>query len=173
MTEKSHEPTERRRDELFRFIVESASEYAIFSTDLDGRITTWNAGAERLLGFSEDEILGGDARIIFTPEDREQGVPEREMRKAIETGRAEDKRWHLRKDGGRLWADGYLMPLKDDAGSVAGFVKVVRDRTAEKQAEIRYRQGEERFRLMVESLTDYALFTVNAENRVTTWNAGA
>src|SRR5215213_9213970 len=97
MTEKSPDETSRQGDELFRLIVESAREYAIFTTDLDGRVTTWNVGAERLLGYPEGEILGQDARIIFTPEDRERGVPEREMQEALKSGRAEDMRWHARK----------------------------------------------------------------------------
>jgi PAS domain S-box-containing protein len=110
MTEESPDEALPPDDELFRLIVESAHEYAIFATDLDGLVTTWNAGAERLLGYSEGEALGQHARLIFTPEDRERGVPEREMRAALEAGRAEDMRWHLRRDGGRFWADGYLIP---------------------------------------------------------------
>src|SRR3954469_24916714 len=173
MTEESPDEALRLGQEIFRLIIESAREYAIFTTDLDGRVATWNAGAERLLGYDEAEILGRDARAIFTPEDRERGVPELEMRKALETGRAEYLRWRLREDGSRFWADGYLMPLKDEAGRARGFVKIVRDRTAEKRAEMEYRRGEQRFRLMVESLIDYALFTVDSGNRVATWNAGA
>src|SRR3954453_15397713 len=109
MSKGSPDRTSRQDDELFRCIVESAREYAIFSTDLDCRVTSWNAGAERLFGYEEARILGQDARVIFAPEDREGGVPEREMEKALEAGRAADMRWHLREDGSRFWADGYLM----------------------------------------------------------------
>ena len=173
MSEKPAEVSPREGDELYRLIVESAREYAIFTTDDEGRIATWSAGAERILGYKEAEVLGQDARIIFTPEDRERGVPEQEMRTALETGRGEDMRWHVRKGGSRFWADGDMMPLKDEQGRARGFVKIVRDRTAEKRAETRYRESEERFRLMVESATDYVIFTTDLENRVTTWNTGA
>src|SRR3954464_4567611 len=92
-------------DEVFRLMVESARDYAIFTTDGQGRVTTWNAGAERVLGFREEEIVGKDVRIIFTPEDNERGRADSEMDEALKTGRAEDRRWHLHRDGHRLWAD--------------------------------------------------------------------
>ncbi len=123
------------REELFRHMVASAKDYAIFSTDFERRITTWNTGAERLMGWSEPEILGQPADIIFTPEDRERAHPAREAEKALSSGRAENIRWHVRKDGSRFWGDGLMLPLKDDAGIVQGFVKLFRDRTAELLAE--------------------------------------
>src|SRR3954469_11912342 len=129
MAEVSPDGALQQGEELFRNIVESAREYAIYTTDLRGRVVTWNAGAEQVLDYTEADMLGQDIGIIFTPEDRERGVPEQEMRASLESGRAEDMRWHVRKGGGRLWADGYLMPLKDRAGNAQGFVKVLRDRT--------------------------------------------
>ena len=129
--------TERRRNETalrageerLRLIVENARDYAIFSLDLGRRFTTWNSGAERILGFREAEVLGHSGDLIFTEEDRAAGVPERETRTALETGRAADDRFHLRKDGSRFWASGVMMSMRDDAGAAIGFVKILRDQT--------------------------------------------
>ena len=125
----------RERDELYRYIVESAIDYAIFSADPDRYIASWNVGCERLMGWSEDEAVGQSADMIFTPEDRDRGIPDKEANKAVAEGRAENKRWHLRKDGSRFWGDGLMLQLKDVAGNVRGFLKIFRDRTAEVEAE--------------------------------------
>lgn len=135
--------------ELFGRIVESATDFAIFTTDPNHAVTSWNVGAERLFGFVEGEIIGRSADVIFTPEDRVAGAPEDERRRARADGRAEDDRWHVRKDGSRFWASGLLMPLE---GSAAGFVKIVRDRTERHRAEERLRESEERFRLLATSI---------------------
>jgi PAS domain S-box-containing protein len=121
--------------ERYRVIVEAATSYAIFTVDMQGVVTTWNAGAEKMLGFSEAEMAGRDFRIIFTPEDIEAGQPEAEMRAAEAEGQALDERWHLKKGGESFWANGLLMPLKDDAGQTRGFLKVVRDMTEQKNLE--------------------------------------
>jgi PAS domain S-box-containing protein len=115
-------------------IVESATEYAIFAIDLDGNIATWNTGARNVLGYEDDDIVGWNVSHIFTSEDRSRNSPEEEMRTAFETGRAEDKRWHVRKDGSRFWANGVLMPLRDDAGTINGYVKILRDETMQMEA---------------------------------------
>jgi PAS domain S-box-containing protein len=115
-------------------MVESVRDYAIFATDREGRVVSWNTGAERIFGFTEAEIIGQHGSIIFTNEDREKGVPETELRTAELEGRAEDERWHVRKDGSRFWASGTVTPLKDEAGRLRGFVKVARDNTERKQA---------------------------------------
>lgn len=125
----------RRSEERFRLMVESAVEYAIFSMDRDGLITSWNTGAERLLGYSEDEIVGQRADIIFTREDREKKAPGREIGKALVSGEADDERWHVRKDGSKFWASGQVMPMVDQDGEVRGFVKILRDYTGRKRAE--------------------------------------
>ncbi|ACA17002.1 signal transduction histidine kinase [Methylobacterium sp. 4-46] len=119
----------------YRLAVESARDYAIFTTDLTGRITGWNTGAEGLLGWSEAEALGQPLNLIFTPDDDRAAIAEAEMRLAVTEGRAEDDRWHQRRDGSRFWANGVMMPLRDDAGALAGFLKILRDRTAQKKAE--------------------------------------
>ncbi|WP_229454520.1 ATP-binding protein [Nostoc sp. CHAB 5715] len=119
-------------------MIESAREYAIFTLDLDNRVTSWNSGAQRLLGYSEAEILGQSGRIIFTPEDNEQGKSERELHIALTEGQAENKRWHIRKDGSRFWGTGFVMPLQNGDDVMHGFIKIMRDETAQRQAEERF-----------------------------------
>ena len=137
--------TERRRarDELresearFRMLVESAHDFAIFMLDWDGRVVSWNQGAQRVTGHREQEILGQPAAVLFTPEDRAAGIPEKEMRRASETGRALDERWHVRKDGTRFWASGVLTVARDPLGTPQGFVKIMRDQTERKETDAR------------------------------------
>lgn len=131
---KQAEEALRQSEARFRLMVESAKEYAIFTLDLDGRITSWNSGAERLLGYQEAEIIGCKGRIIFTPEDNDQEKAEQEMQTALTEGRAENERWHVRKDGSRFWASGLMMPLQNEAGNTQGFVKIMQDKTQSRQA---------------------------------------
>jgi two-component system CheB/CheR fusion protein len=121
-------------EERFRLIVDNAREFAIFSMDLQRRITTWNSGAGRLLGYSEEEVMLQPSDIIFTPEDRAAGAPEMEARVALRDGRATDERWHVRKDGSRFWASGVLMAMQGPGGAVVGLVKIFRDQTAARTA---------------------------------------
>src|SRR4051812_22896086 len=100
------------KGELFERIVESATDYAIFTMDPNGLVTSWNVGAERVLGYAEGEIVNRSADVIFTPEDRAAGAAEGERVQAFAAGRAEDERWMMRKDGSRFWASGLVMPLK-------------------------------------------------------------
>ena len=123
----------RRGDERMRLILESAIDYAIFTVDRAGIVTSWNSGAERLLGYGEDEIVGRDGRIIFTAEDIERKAPEREIETARMQGRAENERWHVRKDGSRFWGSGLMMPLSNDPER--GFLKIMRDDTKRRRAE--------------------------------------
>jgi PAS domain S-box-containing protein len=129
----------REREERLHLILDSATDYAIFTTDLNRRITSWNAGAERVLGWAESEIIGRCIDVIFTPEDRAAGRPERETAIALAEGRADNERWHLRKDGTRFWASGQAMPLRDpEAGSdapVLGILTIMRDHTERREAE--------------------------------------
>ena len=123
--------------DLFHLVVENVEDFAVFMTDTEGRVVSWNPGVGRVLGYTEEEFIGQHASVIFTPEDRELGVPEWEMRTAAAEGRAQDKRWHVRRDGSRFWADGLLMLLRDEAGGVHGFAKIMRDDTERKEAEER------------------------------------
>jgi PAS domain S-box-containing protein len=137
---------------LCQTILESTSDYAILAIDPQARVTSWNAGAANLLGWGEAEALGLDSRLLFTPEDRERGAPEAEIAKATAESRAEDERWHMRKDGSRFWGSGLLVPLR--GGPERGFLKVMRDRTAERRAEMALQASETRFHSMVERISD-------------------
>jgi PAS domain S-box-containing protein len=121
--------------ELLRLVVECATDYAIFALDPAGRVTLWSTGAERMLGYTEDEMLGRDAAVIFTPEDIAAGAADLEMRTALITGRAENERWHVRKDRSRFWASGLLHTLRHEQGEPIGFVKIMRDFTERRRFE--------------------------------------
>ena len=121
--------------ELLNIWMETVRDYAIFLVDLDGCVTTWNVGAERILGYAENEVVGSPLARFFTPEDRDKGVPEWELRNAKDHGRASDDRWHVRKDGSRFWCSGMLMAVRDEQSSVRSYVKVMRDLTERKLME--------------------------------------
>lgn len=128
----------RESQEHLHLIFDSARDYAIYTLDLAGRVTSWNPGAQHLLGWSEAEMLGRATDALFTPEDRAaDGVPAAELRRVAEEGRAENERWHLRKDGSRFWASGVAMPLRDEAGGLRGFLHILRDRTEARREEER------------------------------------
>ena len=145
MTDREPAPTSPGSDELLRLILDSATDFAIFSVDPHGTVTSWNAGAERVLRFTEAEIVGRSGDVIFTPEDQGAGIPQEERRQALATGRALDERWSVRGDGSRFFASGLAQPLADPA---LGFVKILRDRTEAHRAEERVRENEERFRVL-------------------------
>ncbi|MDQ3751255.1 MAG: PAS domain S-box protein [Acidobacteriota bacterium] len=140
--EKAQTANSLGSEELLGFMLESAKDYSIFTTDAEGRVTSWNTGAERFFGYSEAEILGQSGAILFTPEDRDNGAPEQELHTAVTKGRAEDERWHLRKDGTRFWVSGMVRPHWDDAGQLRGFIKIGRNLTERKQAEEALRRRE-------------------------------
>jgi PAS domain S-box-containing protein len=125
----------RRAEDLYRKSIEEVKDYAIFMTDVKGFIISWNTGAERILGYSEAEILGHNASLFFTPEDLAGGEHEKELERAATEGRAEDERWHQRRDGTRFWASGVVTPVRDDKGALLGFTKVMRDMTERKRLE--------------------------------------
>lgn len=134
----------RVSDPFFQQVVANLEDYAIFTTDTEGAISSWNSGAEHIFGYSEKEIIGRDAAMLFFPEDRREKAPELELQDAIQKGQTKDEKWHLRKDGSKFWASDIVFPLKDEEGTVLGFTKVVRDLTEKKRYE------EERKSLMQE-----------------------
>jgi PAS domain S-box-containing protein len=125
----------RESEARHRQIFNSAQDYAIIAKDMQGKVTAWNKGAEFVLGWSEEEMIGQSTERLFTPEDVAKGEPAKEMRTALEDGVAIDERWHQRKSGERFWSSGELTPLKDDSGETVGFVKVLRDRTEQRRAD--------------------------------------
>jgi two-component system CheB/CheR fusion protein len=121
-------------EERLRLLIDSAVDYAIITMRADGHIDSWSPGAERMFGYAADEIIGKDAAILFTPEDRAAGIPQQELVRTAESGRANDERWHLRKDGGRLYCSGVMTRFGD--GDSRAFVKIARDLTAHREAEL-------------------------------------
>jgi PAS domain S-box-containing protein len=131
-------------ERMFHLLMENVKDFAIFMLDPEGRIVSWNTGAERILGYTEPEILGRPFAVIFTPDDIERKRPEYELQTARETGRAEDERWHVRKDGSRLWASGVVTPLRDENGDLQGFAKILRDITERKRSEDQLEEANQR-----------------------------
>ncbi|MBE7209853.1 MAG: response regulator [Gluconacetobacter diazotrophicus] len=134
LVEMRREAAAREGDERYRQIVESARDYAIFTFDAQHQVTSWNAGAEAMTGFAAADVIGRPVDLLFTPTDREQGVPEMEIRQAHQTGHFYNERWHLRKDGTQFWGSGIVMPLRGDQPR-PGCMKILRDQTALHQAE--------------------------------------
>ena len=165
-------------EERFRLLVEGVKDYAIFMLDPEGHVATWNPGAERIKGYSAEEILGEHFSIFYTNEDLERGQPDAELQTAAAEGRFEDEGIRVRKDGSTFWASVLITALKDDAGTLRGFAKVTRDITARKEAEERERQlareqaARERATDILESISD-AFFAVDHDWRFTYINREA
>lgn len=170
---KESEIALQQSEEYLRRLIESAKDYAIISLDPDRCVVWWSTGAENIIGYSEAEIKGQSGDIIFTPEDREKGDPEKEAEKAAKEGRAENERWHLRKDGSRFWGSGSVSPLRDKSGTLMGFVKIMRDLTEKRQSEEDLRQSREQLQLIFESAKGFAIFSTDEKGIINSWNAGA
>jgi PAS domain S-box-containing protein len=161
----------RESEERARLLLAGVREYAIVFLDPNGKITTWNSGAERLLGYKETEIVGTSFSAFFPPDAAER--PMRLLKRAATEGRAEDEGWRVRKDGTRFWAGGVIAPIRDPAGVLIGFSKVVRDMSELRLREQALRDSEERARLLLDNIADTALFLVDAQGRIESWNRGA
>jgi PAS domain S-box-containing protein len=160
-------------EERFRLLVETVRDYAIFMLDPGGHVLTWNAGAQRFKGYRADEIIGRHFSIFYPDEARQNQWPEHELEVASKTGAFEDEGWRVRKDGTLFWANVVITALQDADGRLLGFAKVTRDLTQRRAHEEELRRSEERFRLLVEGVRDYAIFMLDANGRVATWNSGA
>jgi len=143
----------RRSEERLRLILESSVDFGIFTIDTEGKISSWNAGAEKLLGYTAEEVCGTDFHRIFTREDVEAGAPDEELKNALETGRGEGRRWHKRKDGSLFWADGLVMPLRNGCKEPHGYLKIIRDFTKQKKAEDELRAFADELERRVEERT--------------------
>lgn len=160
------------RERFLESLLESATDYAIITLDLEGNITGWNSGAEQVLRWSEAEVLGQHASLFFTPEDRDAEAPAKEMAVARDYGRATDERWHVRKGGERFWANGSLMPLVDDETTVIeGYLKILRDRTEQRLAEEKTRQSEAFLRGVLDSSGD-CIKVLDLDGRIEFMNEG-
>ena len=158
---------------LYQLLVESVQEYAIFALDTKGRILTWNAGAERIKGYTASEIIGQHFSVFYLPEDLAADLPAWELEVAAREGRFLGEGWRLRKDGRRFWASVVITALRAPQGELVGFAKVTRDLSERRVAEEALRESEERFRLLVQSVSDYAIFMLDPDGRVASWNIGA
>ncbi|WPN27388.1 PAS domain S-box protein [Pseudomonas sp. P5_109] len=160
-------------DGRFRLLIDAVIDYAIYMIDPDGIITSWNAGARRFKGYEEAEILGEHFSRFYTDEDRRAGLPQRALDTAIREGRFEGEGWRVRKDGTHFWSHVVIDPILDPSGTLLGFAKITRDLTDRKMAEEVLKQSEQQFRLLVQSVTDYAIYMLSPDGRVSNWNPGA
>ncbi|MBS2004428.1 MAG: PAS domain S-box protein, partial [Cyanobacteria bacterium SZAS LIN-5] len=157
-----------QREQVFKLLVSSVKDYAIFLLDANGMVMTWNEGAERIKGYKSSEIIGQHFSKFYLEDARRTNHPDYELRKAIEDGSYEEEGWRVRKDGSTFWASVTITPVYDE-GELLGFAKVTRDLTERRKAE----QREEVFRMLVSGVRDYAIFMLSPDGNVLTWNEGA
>ena len=163
-------------EERFRMLVDPVRDYAIYMLDPEGRVVTWNLGAERCKGYTAPEVLGKHVSMFYLPEDAAGGLPAMELSTAAREGRFETEAWRLRKDGAKFWALVTLTALRGQDGALRGFAKVTRDLTVQKQAEdalLSLNAQLERYRIFVENIDEYAIYTLDSEGMITSWGSGA
>jgi PAS domain S-box-containing protein len=160
-------------EQRLQLLIEAVTDYGIFMLDPGGHIVSWNSGAQKLKGWRRDEVLGHHFSIFYPPDAVSSGWPQEELRRARQLGRFEDEGWRIRKDGTRFWANVVITALYDSQGELTGFAKITRDLTDRRRHEEELRISEERFRLLVDSVRDYAIFMLSPEGIVESWNAGA
>jgi len=170
---RENEERLRQSEERFRLLVDGVQDYAIFMLDTEGRIMSWNQGARRLKGYSAPEVIGKSFSIFYPPEALERGWPATELREATRLGHFEDEGWRVKKDGTRFWASAVITALRDGDGTLRGFSKITRDLSERRAQDERLRQSEERLRLVLEGIQDYAILMLDPTGRITSWNAGA
>jgi PAS domain S-box-containing protein len=164
------------RDEgvgLYRILVDTVQDYAIFALDPDGIVLSWNAGAQRLKGYRPEDIIGRSFTLFYPPADRAAGRPQHLLRIAARDGRVEDEGWRVKKDGTYFWADVVITALRDDTGQLVGYAKVTRDLTERRESEEQLKASEERFRLLVQNVRDYGIFMLDPNGNIASWNEGA
>ena len=167
------EPFPTVEPSLFALMTEQVGDYAIFLLDPAGRVASWNTGARLIKQYSPEEIVGQHFSIFYTAEDKARDWPAAELKRAMMDGRFEDEGWRVRKDGSRFWANVIITALRDEHGALLGFSKITRDLSENRRQQEALRESEERFRLLVEGVQDYAIYMLSPEGVVTSWNAGA
>jgi PAS domain S-box-containing protein len=168
-----HEEAVRQSEERFRSLIEGVKDYAIFMLDTRGFVTTWNAGAQQIKGYLAQEIIGSHFSRFYMQDSIRVGLPDHELRVATMDGRFGDEGWRLRKDGSRFWASVVITAIRDASGALSGFAKITRDLSERREYEQELRASEERFRLLVDGVTEYAIFVLDRNGAVSSWNAGA
>jgi len=153
-------------------LVEAVTDYAIYMLDPTGIVTSWNPGARRFKGYRESEIIGEHFSRFYTEEDRKSGLPQRALETAAREGKFENEGWRVRKDGSHFWAYVIIDPIRDSDGKLVGFAKVTRDLTERRAAEAELHKSQEQFRLLVQGVTDYAIYLLSPDGKVASWNAG-
>ncbi|RUY61384.1 PAS domain-containing sensor histidine kinase [Mesorhizobium sp. M7A.F.Ca.CA.001.13.1.1] len=160
-------------EDRYRVLVEAVTDYAIYMLDRSGTVTSWNAGAERFKGYSASEIIGQHFSCFYTEEDREAGLPSRTLETAVRDGKFVTEGWRVRRDGTPFWAHVVVDPILDPSGKLTGFARVTRDLTERKKAEEEIRKNQEQFQRLVQGVTDYAIYMLDPEGVITSWNSGA
>ncbi|HTG32367.1 MAG TPA: PAS domain S-box protein, partial [Thermoanaerobaculia bacterium] len=160
-------------NDRFQLLVEGVKDYAIFMLDPEGHVISWNPGAELIKGYRAEEILGRHFSLFYQAGALERGWPEHELKVARAEGRFEDEGWRVRKDGSVFWANVVITALHDATGALCGFAKITRDLTERRRQEEVLRESEERFRLLMEGVKDYAIFMLDPEGKIASWNNGA
>ena len=170
---KEAEQALRESEQRFQLLVDSVVDYAIYMLDPMGHVVTWNAGARRFKGYEADEIIGDHFSRFFTDSDRRSGKPAAILRTAAREGRFEAEGERVRKDGTRFIAHVVVDAIRNEAGEIIGFAKVTRDVTDRREHDRALFQSEQRFRMLVEGVRDYAIYMLDRDGIVTNWNAGA
>jgi PAS domain S-box-containing protein len=167
------ETVDKLKPDPFKLLIQSIVDYAIYMLDPNGFVTSWNAGAERIKGFQTEEIVGKHFSTFYTEEDRKAGMPQKVLDTARKEGKFEGEGWRVRKDGSRFWASVVVDRINDEKGELIGFAKITRDMTEKREAQHALLEAERRFRILVQGVTDYAIFMLDPDGRVANWNAGA
>ena len=173
MVEGVPEELDSTTSDPFKLLVQSIVDYAIYMLDPKGFVTSWNAGAERIKGFDAEEIVGQHFSRFYTDEDREAGMPQKVLDTARSEGKFAGEGWRVRKDGTRFWASVVVDRINDEQGKLVGFAKITRDMTEQREAQQALLEAERSFRILVQGVTDYAIYMLDTDGRVTNWNAGA
>jgi PAS domain S-box-containing protein len=160
-------------EQRFQYLIAGIRDYAIYMIDPAGMVSSWNAGARRFKGYLAHEIMGQHFSNFYTEEDRKAGAPARALEVALAEGKYEAEGWRVRKDGSQFWASVVIDPIHDESGELIGFAKITRDITERKLAEDALRDSEQRFRMLVQGVTDYAIYMLSPDGVVSNWNVGA